>query len=235
MSKVRLTSGGRSAAADEVVQHVAHGDRLDPVVQPLRRDHRRQPRGEVAQHLERRRPRADDHRGLQHRRRHARGHQQLADLDPRGQVLAEVTLLVTGPSRRGAGRTCRRCGHAGLGGRRAEGTGELAVALDEAGPAVHRVQEVVGDVHAGERLGQGVGRRRIALDDLDLVAPLTGRDLRLVAGEHPDPVALLEQAGHEARAEVARDAGDQERPWHGMSADLAAALGLLRHQAGHGR
>ena len=64
MSKVRLTSGGRLAGADEQRHDVVDGDRLDLVVEPLRRDHRRQPgrRGSAAcrrtptRHRARRRP-----------------------------------------------------------------------------------------------------------------------------------------------------------------------------------
>ena len=90
-----------------------------------------------------------------------------------------------------------------------EGAGELAVALDEATLAVHRVQEVVRDVDALERRGQGVGRARVALDDLDLVAPPPLGHLGVVTGQRPHLPPLLEEAGHQARADVAGDAGDQ--------------------------
>ena len=66
--------------------------------------------------------------------------------------------------------------------------GEVTVALDEPGPSVHGVQQVVGHVDAVERLTEGLGRGGVALDDLHAVAPLTRRDLAPVAGEHADPV-----------------------------------------------
>ena len=75
MSKVRLTSAGSAGAADEVAQHVADGDRLDPDAHPAGRDHHRQALGQVAQHLERGRAGSDDHGGPQHRGRHAGGQQ----------------------------------------------------------------------------------------------------------------------------------------------------------------
>ena len=72
MSTARFTSGGDPRRAEQVVQHVAHGDRLDAVAHPLRRRHVRQHIGQMPHHLERRRTRPDHDARLQHERRHAR-------------------------------------------------------------------------------------------------------------------------------------------------------------------
>ena len=85
--------GRHRRAADQVVQHVADGDRLDPGVQPARGDHHRQPVGEVAEHLEGRRAGADDDRGPQYGRRHSGGEQDLADLATGVQVRRQLLAL----------------------------------------------------------------------------------------------------------------------------------------------
>ena len=99
--------------------------------------------GEVAQHLERRRAGADDHGGLQHGRRSPGGHQQLADLDPRREVLAELDVV------RVQARHVDDPADPTLVGHPAERRGKVAVTLDEPGASVHRVQQVVGHVDSG--------------------------------------------------------------------------------------
>ena len=99
--------------------------------------------------------------------------------------------------------------HPGLVGRPAEGAGQRAVSLDEVPFAVHRVQEVVGDVDSLEGGGQGLSRARVALDDLDLVAPPAVGHLGVVTREGPHLPPLLEEARDQARADVTGDAGDQ--------------------------
>ena len=203
MSKVRLTSGRQVGGADEVVQHVAHGDRLDPVVEPLRRDHHRQPGREVAQHLERRRSRAEDDRRLQHRGRDAAREEDLPDLHPRREVVAQLALRRVEPGEVDDPPDAR------LLRRSTERAGQLAVALDEAALAVHRVQEVVGDVDVGEGLGEGLRRGRVTLDDLDPVAPPPVGHLGVVTGEGAHGPPLVEEAGDESRPDVAGDTGDE--------------------------
>ena len=76
----RRANGLRDVEArDEVVQHVAHRDRLRLGRDPTRCDHRGQVLDEVAQDLERRRTRSNDHRGAEHRDRHARGCERVLD------------------------------------------------------------------------------------------------------------------------------------------------------------
>jgi len=58
-----VRAGGDVERADQVVQDVADGDRLDSGPHPAWGHHDRQPLGEVTQHLERRAAAADDDRG----------------------------------------------------------------------------------------------------------------------------------------------------------------------------
>ena len=138
--------GRQLRAADEVPQHIPDRDWLDPRRQPLRCDHRRETLGEIAQHLEGRRAGAEDHRRFQDDRRHAGREQDLPDLGPRLQVRREVAALgvqapeVDQPAQLGiAGRgRKRRCG--------------LPIGLGEPMSGAQRVNQVVRDVDAVERL-----------------------------------------------------------------------------------
>ena len=78
--------GRHLGGAEQVVQHVAHRDRLDAAAHPPRRGHVRQHLGEVPDHLERRRARPDDDARLQHDRRHAGVEQDPADLHAGAEV-----------------------------------------------------------------------------------------------------------------------------------------------------
>ena len=83
---------------DQVAQHVADRDRLDPGVQPARHDHRRQPLGQVAEHLEGHRAGPDDHRCLQDGGRDAAGEEDLADLPAGRQMRGELLLIRAEPA-----------------------------------------------------------------------------------------------------------------------------------------
>ena len=208
MSNARFDLRRQAGRGDQVVQHVADGDRLDPVLEPLRRDHRRQPVGEVAQHLEAGRPRPDDHGRLQHRRGHARGHQQVADLDPGGQVLAQLDAL-----RVQAGQVDGAADVLGLRGQ-AELAGELGVPLGEARLPVHRVQQVVGDVDTAAGLLEHQAAVGVALDDVDPRGPRPRLHLGRRPGEHADRPPGVEQPGHHPGADVPRGAGHQRETGH---------------------
>ena len=90
--------------ADEVVQHVPHGDRLDLVPHPAGGGHHRQRLGQVPDHLEGRRAGADDDAGLEHHRVHRRRRGRPCRR-PRGSACGWRVRR-----RRGAGRRGRRSG-----------------------------------------------------------------------------------------------------------------------------
>src|SRR5690606_360009 len=151
--------------ADQVVQHVAHGDRLDPVVQPARGDHHGQALGEVPHHLEGGAAGAEDHRCAQHHRRHLAGQEDVADLLAGGHVGGELLALRVDAAQIDDAVHLRACRSGG------EGPGALTVAVREAAASTHGVDQVVGDVDPVEG---GVQARRIldvCLHHLDLAAP----------------------------------------------------------------
>ena len=139
-------------------------------------------------------------------------HQEVADLDPGGEVVAQPPVVRVQP------REVDDAADPGIVGGLPEGARQVPVALDEVALAVHGVQEVVGDVDAGEGPVEGLPRGGVTLDDLDPVAPPAVGDLRVVPGEGAHPPALLEEAGDEPRADVARDAGDEGQPAAGSQA-----------------
>ena len=185
----------------QVVEDVAHRDRLDVVEGPLGRDHRRRPLGEVADHLEGGRSRADDRTGSELDRRQF-GAQDLADLGAARQVVRHPV---------GVGKQTAEVDHPF---QASGGGGEVpcrrAVALDEAGTAAHQVDEVVGGLDTVERRRQGFRFLDVALHDVHVIGPGPSGDAAPVADHHADVVTLVEQLRHEPTADVTGGAGDQD-------------------------
>ncbi len=87
--------------------------------------------------------------------------------------------------------------------------GCLHVALAEFVVAAHAVNQVVGYRHAVHGFGQVVGTQHIADGDIDVIAPRSAaQTLGPAAHQNPHPVALGQQPGHQATANVAGYAGD---------------------------
>ena len=80
---------------------------------------------------------------------------------------------------------------------------------DEVARRAHRMDQVVDDVHALERRGQGFGFGQIPAHDLDLVAPVGAVEFGGFARHRPHRVAAAEQFGHEAAPDVAGRARHQ--------------------------
>lgn len=190
-------------AADQVVQDVADGDRLDPGAEPAWGDHYRQAVGQVPQHLERRRAGPENHGRAQHRDRYAGCQQNLADLAPGIQVRREFLAFRVEPAEIDDAR------YAGLPGRRRERQGVMPVACLEPPAGAEGVDQVVGDVHAVHRPPQLPRVPGVRLHDLDLVVPGPIAEPAWVPCHRADPEAGLEQLRHEAAADVAGDSGDE--------------------------
>ncbi len=199
---------GHVRAADEVAQHVADRDRLDPVRHPARRRHDGQPFREIAHHLERGRARAQDHRGLEHRRRDPGGEQDLADLAPARQVPRQLHARRREPAQ------VDQAPDPGLAGGPSERAREVPVPRLEVAPGAEGVDQVVGHVDAVERGAQLVGVPHVAPDELDVVRPLAPRQACRVARERADAEAGGEELGDEPAAHVARDPGHGGEPGH---------------------
>ena len=142
-----VVGAGRNAlgieGGDEVVQHVADGDRVDRVVHPLRDRDDREAVTDVAHHLERCRARAEDHCGAQpHQFRAALDGQRLGHLRPTGQVLGQ--LAVIGVDRHEAAQV-DDAAHIRVIGRGGDVAGRGAVGVAEAGLA-DGVDQVIDDV-----------------------------------------------------------------------------------------
>ena len=94
--------------------------------------------------------------------------------------------------------------HALLRRSRREGPRRLGVLALEVG-VVEGVHEVVGDLHAGQRLDQRVGVVHVPGDRFAWSVVRLG-----VAGHRADLVALLDEGGHEAASDEAGGAGDED-------------------------
>ena len=192
--------GRHPRRAEQVVQHVAHRDRLDAVAHPLRRRHVRQHFGEVAHHLERRRARPDDDAGLQHERRHARcraGSRPTSTRERRcgdscdvfGVQAAEVHDAADGWPRPRPPRRSRPLPRS---------------ASLEALAGAHRVHEVVEHVDVPRPLAPTADGSVASPSTTSTLLPQSNAATRVrIAREHAHPVAGVEQARHEAPAEVA--------------------------------
>ena len=112
----------------------------------------------------------------------------------------------------------------GVAGRVGERPGDRALGVLEVRPGADGVDQVVGDVDAGHRRGQGVGVGGVADGDLDVVEPGQVAQPLGVPGQDADPMARGQQLGHEPAADVAGGAGDQAEP--------AGAWGPWRQCAG---
>ena len=205
--------------ADEVVQHVAHGDRLDPVAHPARGHHHRQTLGEMPHDLEGCAAGAEDHGRAQHHRGDLTAQQDLPDLLAGGHVRGELLALgmdaaeVDDPP------------HVGVLRGGGEGARTLPVALGEAATPAHGVDQVVGDVDPVQR---GLQARRIldvGLHHLDLCAPGAVLEPVGVARHRAHPQSGGQQRGDQAPADVSAGAGDQDERGIGRRREIGAHAG----------
>ena len=107
----------------------------------------------------------------------------------------------------------------------------LAVSVDEAPPAVHEVNQVVGGVDSGENGAQGRRVLDVAPDDLDAIGPLPAGDASRVADHDTNVVAAIEKAGNESPADIAGCAGDKDlhlQPPPGVYRAIYSLTGTLR-------
>ena len=95
----------------------------------------------------------------------------------------------------------------------------------------HRVDEVVGDVDAGERGRERVGLQRIGLDQLDAFPGCASSTLRLRAAARTRR-ARGEQRGDEVGADVAARAEHEEPSGRGRAVNGHQRLALHRRPAG---
>ena len=166
---------------DQVVEHVAHRDRVDRIGRPLRHRDQQEPVADVTQHLERRRSRADDHRRTQpHDVGAAVDGQRGGDLRAAGEVLGQRVVVGDETAE------VDDAAHAGRLGRvRHVGRGAV-VGLAEAGltDAVHQVVDDVDRSRVGERRLRRLRVVRVQRDRRDAVMPTEvgqPRGLRLAA------------------------------------------------------
>ena len=88
--------------------------------------------------------------------------------------------------------------------------GGSKVHLIEAGAAGHAVDEVVGNVYAGQCLRKDWTVEYVADGDLDLVRPGAGSNSRLAANEHANAVTFSDEAGCQSSADIPGRAGDED-------------------------
>ncbi len=189
--------------AQQVVQHVAHRDRLDAVAHPFRRRHVRQHVGQVPDHLERCGTGADHDAGLQHERRNARLEEDLAHPHPGAQMRRELHVVgVQSAEIHDAAHSGLRRGIRHRGGR-------SFVALLEPLARRHRVDQVVDHVDIAHGLGHGVRVVSRALDDLAVGTPREGCRARGVPGQCAHPVSGVQQTRRQPPADVSRGAEHQ--------------------------
>ena len=199
--------GGSLERGDQVVQHVAHRDRLRLGSDPPRRDHHRKALDEVAHDLERRGARADDHGCAKHRDGHAAATEGLLDLATRGEMLAQPRAGLAEPAEIDDPL------HAGHRRGTAERLRDRKVALAVfASRDVHRVDQEVRRVASGHRLAERRLVAGVALDDLDAVArgPWSREHLRAASRQASHAVAAIEQARREPSPDVSGRAGEQD-------------------------
>ncbi|SII77065.1 Uncharacterised protein [Mycobacteroides abscessus subsp. abscessus] len=192
VDRLREVAGG-----DEVVEDVADGQRFDPVGHPVGRGHPAQGVGEVPDHLERRRPGADDDPSLEDDRRGARGEEDLPDLRSGAHVHRQLRRLgveaaevddLPAPGRSGGLDESRR---------------RLRFVSFEVAAGVHRVDEVADVVDALHRRLQAGAVVEVDGVDGDLIGPGHRAEFVRRAHAHAHGVPGLEEAGHEAAADVA--------------------------------
>ena len=175
-----------AARPREVGDDVVERDRLRRRRDPARADHGGQPVDEREDRLERRAPGADDHRRAQRRHRHAAGRERATRLDAAAQMRREVGRVVAEAAEVDDLPEARRRRLA------RDRLGRGAVAALEVGRS-QGVDEVVGDVGAGERRAHRCGVGRIGLRPVDgvLGRPRAARDRHdvVVAREHGNECA----------------------------------------------
>ena len=191
---------------DEVVQHVAHGDRLDLVAHPAGGGHQGQRLGQVPDHLERRRTGADHDAGLENDGVDRTVEEDLAHGFAGPHVGGELGVggvqaaQVDDPVHAGVGRGPRR------------GLGHRLFLGFEARSGRHGVDQVVKHVDAVQGRAQGIAVVEAALDDLDVGQPRNAGDLGRRADQDLHGVPGLQQPGDQTAADVAGGAGDEHRP-----------------------
>ena len=200
--------GRHVGGADQVVQHVAHRDRLDEAPHPARGGHVGQHLGEVADHLERRRPRADDHPGLQHDRGHARGEQDLPHLRARTQVSREPRPLGMQAAE------VDDAAHAVVVRRRGDVPRDRQLDRLEVVLPAHRVHEVVDDLDAVHRPVDRGTVAQVALDDVDGCRPRHVAQPLGPSHQHAHVVPGLDEARHEPASDVAGRTGHEHAHEH---------------------
>jgi hypothetical protein len=193
--------------ADQVGEHVAHGDRLAAGVDPPGRHHRRQDLDQVAQHLERRAARPDDDGGAQLGARHRARRQHLPNLVAASEVGRQLgRLVVAEPAQ------VDDLVEAGIGRSVSDVGGHLAIALLPVAVPADRVQQVVHGAGPGARVGQGLGIGGVAAHHVDRALPLLGVELGRGTDHCPHPMAGGDQLGNQPSSDVARCAEHEHRP-----------------------
>ena len=193
-------NGGRT---DQVVQNVADRDGLYARVEPARCDHDGHPLGQVTQHFKGRGPRPENDCRAQHHGGHPAGQEDLADFLAGLQVRAQRLRIrveaaeVDDPADPAALR------------RRDEVLGIGPVPRVEAGTCSHRVDEVVRHVHTTERGRQGARVRRVTLDDVHLVVPLTVHQIPWPPRHGAHTQARRQKLGDQTPSDVSGDPADK--------------------------
>ena len=154
----RCGSAGSVAARGQELEHVAPVDRLGAVHAPGGQREHGQALDQPHEEAERARAGGDDDRGAQRDRLRRRGQQRLLDGQPRGEM-ARRARRRTAAARRGRRSAARPRRAAALG----EVLGLTALEVHEAARrALHRVDQVVGDVDPVQRRVQPRAGRRVA-------------------------------------------------------------------------
>ncbi len=159
----------------------------------------------MTQHLERRAAGADDHGGAELGDRHGPGGEDAPDLVTAAQVGRQGRVVVVAQT-----AEVDDLLEPGLGGRVPEARRRLSVPLGEAGAAFHAVHQVVGRPHPVEGRPERGRVGEVGLHDLDVADPRHARELLRRPGQAAHAVTSLEERRHEAPADVAGGAGDED-------------------------
>ena len=181
--------------AKQVLDQVIEGDRLCERVHPTGGHHNRQVIDQVTDDLEGGRPAPHDYPGPNFAHRHRPGSQHLPGLSPGGQVersrlpwleTSQVDDATHSGARRRVLHMCRR----------------TTVQLREPLPGGHRVDQVVDDIDAFERINEGIGVESVGTHHLHPRPPAGFECLRSAPGS-THRVTPLHQSGDQMATHVA--------------------------------
>ena len=188
------------------MEDVLNGNRLAFCLHPARSDHHGQPLDEIAENLEGGRSGSDDHRGTKGCHRHVCGGELLLDFAARAEVDAQVGAHFAEAAQVDDPR------HPGPGGSAGEGSGQRPIASGVfTASRLHGMDEIIGRRRSGHVTGESILRRDVTGDDLNrrVRSPRFLIELPRCPNEASNPIAGLEEGGHEPPPDIPRRPGDK--------------------------